>query len=106
MNNSGNKKGKKKKCRFHCDKGYIIDYGKAKGKGRVLRIMQPKADRPRWALNFRETDFLEKPKKAKMASSSVTQNPVAEDGSLSPRNWPVKENNLSINSIIAKNDMM
>ena len=41
-----------------------------------------------------------------MASSSVTQNPVAEDGSLSPRNWPVKENNLSINSIIIKNDMM
>ena len=41
-----------------------------------------------------------------MASSSVTQNPVAEDGSLSPRNWPVKENNRSINSIIVKNDMM
>ena len=59
-----------------------------------------------WADRSRETDFLEKPKKAKMASSSVTQNPVAEDGSLSPRNWPVKENNLSINSIIAKNDMM
>merc|ERR1711937_333224 len=34
LNNSGNKKGKKKKCRFHCDKGYIIDYGKAKGKGK------------------------------------------------------------------------
>ena len=39
LNNSGNKKGKKKKCRFHCDKGYIIDYGKAKGKGKFLRTI-------------------------------------------------------------------
>ena len=42
----------------------------------------------------------EKPPKAKMVSSSATQNLVAEDGSLSPRNLPVKENNISINSIV------
>ena len=37
-----------------------------------------------------------------MVSSSATQNQVAEDGSLSPKNLPVKENNLSINSIILR----
>merc|ERR1712147_124439 len=34
LNNSGNKKGKKKKCRFHCDKGWIVSTKKAKGKGK------------------------------------------------------------------------
>jgi len=37
-----------------------------------------------------------------MVSSSATQNQVAEDGSLSPKNLPVKENNLSINSIVLR----
>ena len=35
-----------------------------------------------------------------MVLSSATQSQVAEDGSLSPRNLPVKENNISINSIV------
>ena len=37
-----------------------------------------------------------------MVSSSAIQNQVAEDGSLSPKNLPVKENNLSINSIVLR----
>merc|ERR1719436_678825 len=32
LNNSGNKKGKKKKCRFHCDKGWIVSTKKAKAR--------------------------------------------------------------------------
>merc|ERR1711908_16051 len=36
LNASGNKKGKRKKCRFHCDKGWIVSTSKAKEKARMV----------------------------------------------------------------------
>ena len=127
LNNSGNKKGKKKKCRFHCNKGWIVDTGKAKGKGRVLKTIQftsirasgpgvwTRASGPgrldraivrtTWegVYGRRPNQSFEKPRKAKMVSSSATRKIMAVDGSLSQRNLLAKENNHSINSKIIVN---
>ena len=109
LNNSGNKKGKKKKCRFHCNKGWIVDTGKAKGKGRVLKTIrftsiQAFIARTTWdgVYGRRPNQSFEKPRKAKMVSSSATRKIMAVDGSPSQRNLLVKENNHSINSKIIK----